>query len=132
MLGYTQEEFARLTVGEYRQAIADLVGGFPAGRTGKSARGETGLRGEYFTTGGGKLSELGTQVFCPVDHLLNEVPRLLGGDVRLGFGEEELFGDFWEQPLGVLRRTGEGNLAGWAADAGRDDQGSAGALDHHR
>jgi hypothetical protein len=47
-------EFARLTVNEYRQALADVVGGFSTGKAGRPNKGgdEQGLRGEYFTSGG--------------------------------------------------------------------------------
>ncbi len=47
-------ELARLTVNEYRYAIADLVGGFSTGkpvRSVKTGNEEYGLRGDYFTVG---------------------------------------------------------------------------------
>ncbi len=47
-------ELAHLTVNEYRNAVADLVGPFRTGKTNKSAKEEHGLRGEYFTAGGKK------------------------------------------------------------------------------
>jgi len=45
-------ELAHLTVNEYRQALADLVGGFPSTKTTAPARDEHGLRGEYFAKDG--------------------------------------------------------------------------------
>jgi hypothetical protein len=60
-------ELARLTVSEYRNAVADLVGPFRPGTTGGSkapARDESGLRGSYFT-GTGKRKR--TPVFTRTD-----------------------------------------------------------------
>jgi mono/diheme cytochrome c family protein len=56
--------FARLTVSQYRSAVADLVGGIPAGKTTESAKTELGLRGEYYT-GAGKRKR--TLAFSRVD-----------------------------------------------------------------
>jgi hypothetical protein len=47
-------ELAHLTVGEYRNAVADLIGGFRSGKAAKSTKDEHGLRGEYFNAGGKK------------------------------------------------------------------------------
>lgn len=56
--------FARLTVAQYRFAVADLVGGIPAGKATKAAESASGLRGEYYT-GGGKRKR--TLAFTRVD-----------------------------------------------------------------
>ena len=45
-------ELARLTVNEYRNAVADLVGKAP--KTTKAGKDEHGLRGEYYSAGGKK------------------------------------------------------------------------------
>ena len=42
-------ELARLTVNEYRNAVADLVGAFPVGKAPTTE--QQGLRGDYFTSG---------------------------------------------------------------------------------
>ena len=59
-------ELARLTVSEYRNAVADLVGGFRSGKTGKSTKDEHGLRGEYFTSGGKKNRSLAFARIDPI------------------------------------------------------------------
>ena len=62
-------ELARLTVNEYRNAVADLVGTFQAGKSmnsGKAGPAEEGLRGQYFT-GGGKKGGGRTQVISRID-----------------------------------------------------------------
>jgi hypothetical protein len=56
--------FARLTVAQYRYAIADLVGGIGAGKS-ETAPTTQGLRGEYYTGGGGKKKR--TLAFARVD-----------------------------------------------------------------
>jgi mono/diheme cytochrome c family protein len=56
--------FARLTVSQYRHAVADLVGGIPTGKATEPATTEPGLRGEYFT-GAGKRKR--TLAFTRVD-----------------------------------------------------------------
>ena len=45
-------ELARLTVSEYRNAVADLVGSFRSTKAGKATKDVHGLRAEYFNTGG--------------------------------------------------------------------------------
>lgn len=59
-------ELAHLTVNEYRNAVADLVGTFGGGGAGKSAKSEQGLRGEYFTKGGKKNRSLAFSRIDPV------------------------------------------------------------------
>lgn len=62
-------ELARLTVNEYRNAVADLVGVFPpAIAPAKSAKDEQGLRGEYFTTSGKRKRSLAFTRVDPVVH----------------------------------------------------------------
>lgn len=59
-------ELARLTVNEYRYAIADLVGTFQGGKTRPAkAKDEPGLRGDYFAGGGGKKGR--TLAFARID-----------------------------------------------------------------
>jgi mono/diheme cytochrome c family protein len=60
-------ELARLTVSEYRNAVADLVGTFPPAKA-KSAKDEQGLRGEYFTSSGKRKRALAFARVDPVVH----------------------------------------------------------------
>ncbi len=68
-------ELARLTVNEYRNAVADLVGTFQfAGKgmnTSKAGKDEQGLRGQYFTGGAGKKGGGRTQAFARVDPVVH-------------------------------------------------------------
>lgn len=60
-------ELARLTVNEYRNAVADLIGSFRAPKTAKATNDEHGLRGEYFNAGGKKGR---TAAFARIDPLV--------------------------------------------------------------
>lgn len=67
-------ELARLTVSEYRNAVADLVGPLTpnAGNiTMKADADAQGLRGQYFTGGGGKKGGGRTQAFARVDPVVH-------------------------------------------------------------
>ncbi len=59
-------DLARLTVGEYRNAVADLIGSFRSGKAAKSTKDEHGLRGEYFNAGGKKNRNLAFARLDPV------------------------------------------------------------------
>jgi prenyltransferase beta subunit len=65
-------ELARLTVNEYRNAVADLVGGFHTGAPrAKNAKDDLGLRGDYFTgPPGGKKKSGRTLAFARIDPLV--------------------------------------------------------------
>jgi hypothetical protein len=58
-------ELARLTVSEYRNAVADLISPPRSGATG-AAREETGLRGSYFNSGGKRNRTLAFSRLDPV------------------------------------------------------------------
>ena len=60
-------ELARLTVNEYRNAVADLVGAFPAGKI--VATEQQGLRGDYFTSGPKRNRTPAFNRIDPVVHL---------------------------------------------------------------
>ncbi len=60
--------FARLTVAQYRYAVADLVGGIGAGKTAKSAETAQGLRGEYYTRSGKRRRTLAFTRVDPMVH----------------------------------------------------------------
>jgi cytochrome c553 len=60
-------ELARLTATEYRYAVADLVGTFPSGGNTAKAKEEHGLRGQYFTGGGGKKGGGRKEAFARID-----------------------------------------------------------------
>lgn len=61
-------ELARLTVSEYRFAVADLVGGFASGKLIRSAKETQGLRAEYFTMGPKRNRTLAFARVDPVVH----------------------------------------------------------------
>ena len=62
--------FARLTVNEYRQAVADLVGGFRSGKSLPPVKADAGqgLHGEYFTSGGKRNRK---SVFTRIDPVVH-------------------------------------------------------------
>jgi cytochrome c553 len=60
--------FARLTVAQYRYAVADLVGGMAAGKATEPAQTAQGLRGEYYTSGGKRNRTLAFARVDPVVH----------------------------------------------------------------
>jgi mono/diheme cytochrome c family protein len=60
--------FARLTVAQYRYAVADLVGGTPTAKDSQSAKTEQGLRGEYYTGAGKRKRSLAFARVDPVVH----------------------------------------------------------------